>query len=88
MSKCNFSIDFSGQADALVQKAEAAIIKAGGKFNGDTESGGFIIPTPIGQVSGAYGIENQSFNIQIENKPLFITCNKLETELRRYVEAG
>jgi hypothetical protein len=85
MSKCNFSIDFTGPSDALIQQAQSAITSAGGKFNGDVNNGGFIIPTPIGEVSGAYAVENQSFHISIEDKPFLLSCNKIETELRNYL---
>jgi hypothetical protein len=85
MSKCNFSIPFAGGADELVKTAESAISNAGGKFNGDVDSGGFIISTPIGEVSGAYAVENQNFHITIEDKPFLLSCNKIETELRKYL---
>ena len=88
MSKCNFSIDFPGSADSLVQKAQSAIVNAGGKFNGDNASGGFIIPTPLGEVSGMYGVENQSFHISIEDKPFFLSCNKIESTLRDYLRGS
>lgn len=86
MSKCNFSIDFTDSADILINKAQTAIVNAGGNFTGDVASGGFIIPTPIGKVTGSYAVEGQLFHIFIEDKPMFLSCNKLETELTKYVK--
>jgi len=88
MAKCDFSIQFPGLAEHLIEKAKTAISNAGGQFNGNIESGGFIIPTPLGNVSGAYAVENQNFHISIEDKPLFVSCDKIESELRKYVKAG
>ncbi|MBC8052673.1 MAG: hypothetical protein H7Y13_06385 [Sphingobacteriaceae bacterium] len=82
MSKCNFSIDFTGSAEPLIQKAQAAIISKGGKFNGDSTSGGFIISTPLGEVSGSYAVENQNFHFTIEDKPFLIGCGKIESTLK------
>ena len=88
MSKCNFSIDFSGSADSLVQKAQTAITSNGGKFNGDASSGGFIISTPLGEVSGVYAVESQSFHISIEDKPFLVSCNKIETTLKEALKSS
>lgn len=86
MSKCNFSIDFTDSVEVLIQKAQSAITGAGGSFSGDAASGGFIIPTPVGKVTGSYAVESQVFHVSIEDKPIFLTCNKLETELTKYVK--
>lgn len=88
MPKCNFSIDFSGSAKSLISKAETAITNNGGAFNGDAESGGFIISTPVGEVSGMYGVDGQNFLISIEDKPFLVSCNKIETTLKQYLDNG
>lgn len=86
MPKCNFSIEFSRSASSLISKAQAAITSNGGAFNGNTESGGFIISTPVGEVSGMYAVEGQNFLISIEDKPFLVSCNKIETTLKQYLE--
>ena len=88
MSKCNFSINFSGSADALIQKARAAITNTGGNFDGDASSGGFIISTPLGEVSGFYTVQDQIFQISIEDKPFLVSCNKIETTLKDYLKSS
>jgi hypothetical protein len=88
MSKCNFSIQFSGSADVLVQKAKTAITSNGGQFDGDESSGAFIISTPVGKVSGYYAVDGQNFNIGIEDKPFLVSCSKIENTLKDALAAG
>lgn len=85
MSKCQFSITFSGDADTLISKANKAIQNANGKFEGDTYSGEFNLKTPIGSVKGNYIIENASINVTILEKPMFLSCNKIQSELQNYL---
>jgi hypothetical protein len=85
MSKCNFTIEFTASADDLIQKAKAAITNSGGQFNGDTSSGAFMISTPVGNVAGSYAVENQSFHINIEDKPFLVSCSKIESTLRNFL---
>ncbi|WP_256010168.1 hypothetical protein [Desertivirga xinjiangensis] len=85
MSKCNFTIEFQGSADYLIQKAQSAIAQAGGTFNGDPSSGNFNISTPLGKVSGAYTVVGQGFNISIDDKPFLVGCGKIESTLREYL---
>jgi len=85
MSKCQFSISFSGDADTLISKANKAIKLADGKFEGDSHAGEFSLKTPIGSVKGNYQIENESINVEISEKPMFLSCNKIESELQNYL---
>jgi hypothetical protein len=88
MSKCNFTINFQGSADDLVQKAQTAITNSRGKFNGDSSSGAFIISTPVGEVSGSYAVEDQNFLISIEDKPFLVSCSKIESTLNEYLKGA
>lgn len=83
MSDCNFSIGFTGTPENLVAKAQREITNAKGTFYGDPQKGGFEISTPIGKVTGSYFIKNAGIEITIANKPIFITCNRIEQELQR-----
>ena len=85
MSKCMFTIEFTESANALIEKANAAITNAGGTFNGDASSGSFSLSTPIGSVAGSYTIDDMGIVIQISDKPIFVSCNKIESELRKYL---
>lgn len=88
MAKCSFSIPFSGPAENFVQKAQTAINSNSGKFNGDTSSGAFVISTPLGEISGVYAVENQSFFISIEDKPFLVSCSKIENTLKDYLKSS
>ncbi len=85
MAKCNFSINFNGNADDMTKLAEQAISGAGGSFTGDNLAGMFVISSPLGKVEGNYSVENQSFNISITDKPFLLSCNRIEEELRKYI---
>lgn len=86
MAKCNFSIDFEGPIAPLIEKASNEIIAAGGSFNGDINSGSFQIPTPLGKVSGSYTVRGNAINFEITNKPIVISCAKIEAELRKRLD--
>ena len=85
MAKCNISIDFKGQAEALMAKAEKAIVEAGGAFQGDGKSGSFTIPVPGRDIEGEYTVSGHTMNIEILEKPLLISCDRIENELREYL---
>lgn len=85
MAKCNISINFNGSADQITKMAQQAISGEGGSFSGDDAAGKFVIPSPLGKVEGSYLVDNQSFNINISDKPFLLSCNRIEEELRKYI---
>jgi hypothetical protein len=87
MSKCIFSIEFTESPNSLIEKANKAITEAGGTFSGDASSGSFSLKTPIGSVAGSYTIDDLGIAIQISDKPVFVSCNKIESELRKYLKS-
>jgi hypothetical protein len=84
MSKCNFSIPFSGSADEVYNKAKAAVEKQGGSFNGDAGSGSFSINV-FGTISGSYSVSGNQLNIIIEDKPMMIPCGAIENVLKSQI---
>lgn len=84
MSKCNFSIPFSGSADEVFSKAKAAVEKQGGNFNGDANSGNFSINV-FGTISGSYTVSGNQLNIVIEDKPMMIPCGAIENVLKSQI---
>ncbi|MFL5742188.1 MAG: hypothetical protein ACJ75B_18335 [Flavisolibacter sp.] len=84
MSKCNFSIPFSGTAQEVYSKAKAAVEKQGGNFNGDSNSGNFSINV-FGTISGSYSVSGQSLEISIEDKPMMIPCSAIENVLKSQI---
>ena len=84
MSKCNFSISFSGSAEEVYQKAKAAVERQGGNFNGDASSGSFSINV-FGTISGSYAVSGNQLNISIEDKPMMIPCGAIENVLKSQI---
>ncbi len=84
MSKCNFSISFSGSPEEVYNKAKAAVEKQGGSFNGDAHSGNFSIHV-FGTISGSYSVSGSQLNIDIEDKPMMIPCGAIENVLKSQI---
>ena len=84
MSKCNFSIDFSGSAEGIYNKARAAVEKQGGTFNGDSNSGRFSINV-FGNITGSYTVSGNQLQIVIEDKPIMIPCAAIENALKSQI---
>lgn len=81
MSKCNFSISFSGSHEDVYNKAKAAVVKQGGSFTGDSSHGSFSINV-FGTISGTYSVSGQQLNISVEEKPMMIPCSAIENVLK------
>ena len=81
MSKCSFSIPFSGSPEDVFNKAKAAVEKQGVSFNGDAGSGSFSISV-FGTINGSYSVSGQQLNIEIEDKPMMIPCAAIENALK------
>jgi hypothetical protein len=81
MSKCNFSLDFTGSPDQVYARAKAAVEKQGGSFTGDASSGQFSINV-FGTISGRYAVVGQQLQITIEDKPMMIPCAAIENALK------
>lgn len=84
MSKCNFSIPFSGSPEDVFNKAKAAVEKQGGTFNGDSSSGNFSINV-FGEISGSYTVTGSQLHIIIEDKPMMIPCGAIENVLKSQI---
>ena len=84
MSKCNFSIPFSGSAEDVFSKAKAAVERQGGSFNGDASNGNFSINV-FGTISGSYTVAGNQLNILIEDKPMMIPCSAIENVLKNQI---
>lgn len=86
MSKCNISIEIGKNKEELMAKAKKAITKAGGEFNIGESAGSFTIPTGIGKIAGDYKLEGTLFKLNVTHKPLLVSCGRIETELRKYMQ--
>lgn len=81
MSKCNFSIDFSGTPQEIYNRARTAVEKQGGSFNGDENRGNFSLQV-FGTIAGSYTVAGQQLHIVIEDKPMMIPCAAIESALK------
>jgi hypothetical protein len=86
MSKCNFSIAYNGSSDELIERARKAITGAGGQFFGNAKTGEFSLSTFIGKISGNYNATPAKLEITITDKPVFISCSKIQEELEKYLQ--
>ena len=84
MSKCSFSINFSGSAEEVYSKAKNAVERQGGSFNGDASSASFSINV-FGTISGSYTVSGNQLNISIEDKPMMIPCGAIENVLKSQI---
>ncbi len=82
MSSCNFSIPFSGEADAIIAKAKSVIESQNGIFNGTASSGDFEVTVLANKIKGSYSVAGQILNLTILNKPFFVPCSTIEGFLR------
>lgn len=82
---CKFSIPITGSGSELVSQARTAIGKAGGNFNGDDTAGSFDISTMIGDVRGSYRVTDATLEIDITEKPMFLPCDMIESQLKEYL---
>lgn len=85
---CDFTFPLTVSADSLVDKMSKAITGIGGTLSGDTSSGTFQLPTPVGKISGSYGIGDQGLQVHIEDKPFFVSCSQIEAQLRKSLEGA
>ena len=84
MSKCTFSISFSGTPEEVYNKAKATVEKQGGSFDGDSSGGSFSINV-FGAISGSYTVTGDQLNIVIEDKPMMIPCGAIENVLKSQI---
>jgi hypothetical protein len=79
---CDFSIPFSGNADAALAKARNAVQSQGGNFNGDTNSGDFNVSVFGNKIVGNYTVRGQTLHINITDKPFMVPCSAIESFLK------
>jgi hypothetical protein len=84
MSKCNFSIEFTGTPEEVFSRAKTAVEKQGGSFSGSPTDGSFSINV-FGNISGSYTVSGQQLHISIEEKPIMIPCAAIENALKSQI---
>jgi hypothetical protein len=88
VSKCSFNFDFPISADELVRRIDTGIRGAGGEFSGDSESGFYSVPTPVGSIEGSYAVSGQTIQIDVLEKPILLPCSLIEMKLSQIVQSA
>ena len=83
---CDFSISFSGNADAVVAKARNAVQGQGGNFSGDANNGNFNVSVFGNKIVGSYTVSGQTLNIRISDKPFMVPCAAIESFLKNQLQ--
>lgn len=82
---CEFSLPFSGNAEAVLAKARKAVEGQGGNFNGDTTGGSFSVSVFGNKIVGDYTVNGQNLLINVTDKPFMIPCSAIEGFLKNQV---
>ncbi|RYF87161.1 MAG: hypothetical protein EOO03_10930 [Chitinophagaceae bacterium] len=85
MAACNFTIPFTGDAEAVLGKAQRAVEKQSGSFTGDTNAGNFSVAFFGQEIVGTYTVAGSDLNIVIESKPFMVPCNAIESFLKSQI---
>lgn len=79
---CSFTIPFSGEPSVILEKAQSAIEKQGGRFSGDDKEGSFFVSVLSNTVAGSYQVKGQDLALLITEKPFFVPCSTIESFLK------
>lgn len=82
---CNFNIPFSGPAQENLSKAKNAVESQGGIFDGDEKSGNFNVSVFGNTIKGSYTNSGNELNINIDSKPIFVSCGMIESYLKNKI---
>ena len=80
------TLDFTGDAEAFINKIKGAVLANSGEFNGDETSGNIKINTPFGDVAANYKIDGSQITIDILKKPFFVSEDMIKNEIVKKLE--
>ncbi|MCX2454359.1 hypothetical protein OQX61_24020 [Pedobacter sp. PLR] len=84
---CNFSIEYPQAKDDMVEQLKAAIeSQTDGVFRGDVLSGEFSFSARGFELAGGYSISGDLVEVTVSKKPWLLSCRKIESEIRKYLE--
>lgn len=78
---CKFKIPFSGSAEQVLNRARTAVEGQGGTFSGNESSGSFQVSV-MGTIIGNYTVNGNELEIDIDSKPMFVSCGMIEGFLK------
>ena len=81
MSK-SFSVNFTGDANALLARARKTAADNGAQVTGDTNKGTFS-----GRgVEGSYTVSGNTVNVTVDKKPMIIPWSLVESQLKQFFQ--
>lgn len=81
MSK-SFSVNFSGDATSLLERARKAAADNGAQVSGDANQGTFS-----GRgVEGSYTVSGNTVNVTVDKKPMIIPWSLVESQLKQFFQ--
>lgn len=81
----SFNIKINGELHSVLKEVEDSILKNGGKFKGDTNTGEFSGKTILGRIHGEYDcISEHEVKITIVKKPFATSKGKIESEIIKF----
>lgn len=87
---CNITIDITGKnADEVYETAKQEIQAHGSFQQTGNRSLDFIISIPLaGKIEGNLHVEDKQALVNITKRPGLISCNRIEKEIRRFLDSG
>lgn len=79
-----FKCAYNQPKQTIVDNIQDSIQSRGGSLDGDTETGSFDIGERLGRLSGHYRFDAQQIMISITRKPIYISNQHIESEIRAY----
>jgi hypothetical protein len=84
---CNFSIEYPKSKNEMVDRLKMAIeAQTAGLFQGNTSAGEFSFSAKGFNLAGNYTISGDMIEVFITKKPWLLSCRKIESEIRNYLE--
>lgn len=82
----SFDIQLKRPAGEFIQKAKSAVERAGGRFNGNENTGDIAVKTAMGSVKARYSIVGTTATIYIDDKPFLVTVGMIKSALGKYLK--
>ena len=76
----SFTVNFTGDPETLVQRAEVAARQNGAQFTGDANAGQFS----GSGVQGRYQVSGNTITITIDQKPFFAPWSLVESQIKGF----
>ncbi|WP_018344036.1 hypothetical protein [Cytophaga aurantiaca] len=89
MAACTFDIPFTQNVNEMIKTIQESILKVeNAAFEGNSSSGSFSLPTPLGQIKGTYKITATLAHFAIIEKPMLVPCSLIESKLNGFLNAS